>query len=196
MEPFRIVQALRLPVGTVQAVAPSLVHNAKVYAHEVTVAVPQGHTLYLDARQFPIDVTTLTGKYGEMVIYLTDFEAVSQEPSAEAVVLGRYLGLQISVVFFPALLTRYRFIEAGIGDYENIPVFQDDYARVSAAYHELGFPLEPYEEVPLFYTDFGVFVLGPKAVEELEAVAQVGEQVFFSPKVFSLVSFKELPVPS
>lgn len=130
-----------------------------------------------------------------MVAYLTDFETLSLESSAEAVVLGRYLGLQISVVFFPALLTRYRFIEARIGDYEDIPAFQDDYARVSDAYHELGFPLEPYEAVPLFYTDFGVFVLSPQAVEQLAPVAQVGEQVFFSPKKFSLASFKALPTP-
>lgn len=159
------------------------------------MALPQGHTLLLDARQWLLDSTTLVGKHGEMVAYLTDFAALSLEPSSEAPVLGRYLGLQISVVFFSALLTRYRFLDAGIGDYENIPAFQDDYTRVSDAYHELGFPLAPYEEVHLFYTDFGVFVLGPRAVEQLENVTQIGEQVFFTPKAFSLVSFKELLLP-
>jgi hypothetical protein len=194
MESHPLVQPVRLPRGTVQTVTPSLIHQGKVYAYEVGISLTGGLTLHLDARQFPLEVPTLVGQAGEMFIYLTEFDALGLEPVGKAYMLGRYLGTQLSVVFFPELLARYRLLELELGeDYENVPGFQDDYDRVSAAYHSLGFPIEPYEEVSLLYTDFGVLALGVQALEQLEAVAQVGEQVFFSAKSFSLVSFKELP---
>lgn len=193
MEAYPLVHAVHLPRGTVEAVVPSLVHQGKVYAYEVTVTLSKGLTLSLDARQFPLEVPALIGQYGEMLIYLTEFGDLDLEPIATAQTLGRYLGHQISVVFFPELLSRYRLLELGLGeDYENVPGFQDDYDRISTTYHPLGFPIEPYEAVPLLHTDFGVLALGVRALEQVEAVAQIGEQVFFSAKTFSLVSFKEL----
>ncbi|SHM03495.1 hypothetical protein [Hymenobacter psychrotolerans] len=194
MEVYPLVQAVRLPRGTVEAVVPSLVHQGKVYAYEVAVTLSKGPTLRLDARQFPLEVPTLAGQSGEMLIYLTEFGDLDLEPVGAAHTLGRYLGSQLSAVFFPDLLARYRLLELELGeDYENIPGFQDDYDRISTAYHPLGFPIEPYEALPLLYTDFGVLALGVRALEQLEAIAQVGDQVFFSATSFSLVSFKELP---
>jgi hypothetical protein len=193
MDSLPIVQALRLPRGTVQTVVPTLIHQEKVYAYEMAVALATRWRLHLDVRQFPLDAPTLVGTYGELVAYITSFTSLAREPMGTALSLGRYLGLQSSIVFFPELLTRYRLLKLGIGkDADDFTSFQVEYDRVSAAYHSLGFPLEPFQEVPLLHTEFGAFMLGAQAAEQLAEIAHVGEQLFFEAKIFSLASFKQI----
>lgn len=196
MDSLPIVQALRLPRGTVQAVTPTLTYQGKVYAHEMVVALASHWRLHLDVRQFPLDAPTLVGAYGELVAYVTGFTMLAREPAGTALSLGRYLGAQSSIVFFPELLTQYRLLKLGIGkNADDFVGFQTEYDRVVAAYHPLGFPLAPFQEVPLLHTEFGTFMLGARAAEQLAEVAYVGEQLFFEAEKFSLASFKRLSLP-
>jgi hypothetical protein len=217
-----VYQALPLPRGGVQTVAPKLVHQGRTYAYSLTCALATGQRLVVDARQLPLDVPALQGQYGEMVLYITSFEAAATHPPDAASLACRYLGPQLSLVFFQELLDRYHLLqledeqaptppesfddEDALDDAEaeeeeeapedGVAAFQDRYDEVLADYQPLGFPLGPYQSAPLLATPMGTFALGVVAAEQLAQVAAPGQTVFVRATEFSLASFKPLDPPS
>lgn len=197
---IEIRTALAFPKGKVKKVAPKLVHQNKVYAHELAFGTQNGITILADVRQAPIDVTEIKGQYGELGAYITEFEKVSLKPLKEETFPCQYLGLQMSLVFFQNLMDRYYKLihqgdDAHEGELDDVDEFQEYYAEVLSAYHPLGFPLGAYEHEPMINTAFGAFLLGAKATEQMEAVAKPGDTVYISPLTFSFASWKKLPKP-
>ena len=64
----------------------------------------------MDVNQVPIEAPLLVGQYGEMALYITAFTDVSRQPLAAENLVCRYLGPQMSLVFFQELLDRYHLL--------------------------------------------------------------------------------------
>lgn len=193
LETVDIYQALTLPRGRIRSVIPKIVHNGQAYAYTMQVELAGRHNLAIDVRQVPIAPPELQGQYGEMVVYITKFAAISHTPLTSGSLACRYLGSQMSLVFFQELLDRYHFLqlqgeetpqaldqETEEGDEaeieqqdqdqhqeDGIPEFQDRYETVLAQYHPKGFALGAYDEAHMLQTPLGTFLLGTQAIEQI-----------------------------
>lgn len=204
-----ITQALPLPKGFVRQVKPSLVHANQVYAYNLLIDVPRVGNLALDARQLPVDVTQLQGQYGEISLYATQINqprpALATSSASDR---AQYLGQQLSLVFFPDLLVRYKSLltaadesldtnDTGEDEIDDgIPQFQDDYANTLEAYTPQGFCLGDYESAPVLRFSWGTVLLTPSVQEQIEAIAQAGQWVEVTVSEWSLACFKTLAYPN
>lgn len=202
-----IYRALSLPQGWVRAVTPTVVYQDRAYAYELIFEPIEQNSFSIDARQLPVQIPHLEGQYGEIGAYITAFTTISRAPISPGSVTCRYLGMQRSLVFFQELLDRYHLLQLedetiDLHDRleeleEDVPLdgvaaFQDRYDAVSEGYHPLGFPIFPYQSVPMLETPLGTFFLSNTAAEQLIKVVQPGDSVFVTIDVFSLASFKLL----
>jgi hypothetical protein len=202
-----IYRALSLPQGWVRAVTPTVVYQDRAYAYELIFEPVGQNSFPIDARQLPLQIPQLEGHYGEIGAYITAFTAISRVPSSLGSLICRYLGVQMSLVFFQELLDRYHLLQLedetiDLANHseesdEDIPLdgvaaFQDRYDVMSEGYHPLGFPISPYQSVPMLETPLGTFFLSNNAAEQLIKVVQPGDSVFVTIDIFSLASFKLL----
>jgi hypothetical protein len=179
-----------------------------VYAYALIFESAGQNPFTIDARQLPLQIPLLEGRYGELGAYITSFTTISRASTSPGSLACRYLGMQMSLVFFQELLDRYHLLqlEDDIIDSEDpseeleenrppdgVAAFQDRYDVVSDGYHQFGFPIAAYQSVPMLETPLGTFFLSNTAAEQLTQVVQPGDSVFVAIDTFSLASFKFLP---
>lgn len=198
-----IQQALRLPQGLIRSVKPTVVWQQRAHAYELDVVAEQAGVLQVDARQLPVNIAGLQGQYGELGLYATGFSHLEAIAHPHTVHSARYLGEQLSLVFFDDLLARYRQLlaqdalpEELYPEDDGIPQFQDDYLDRLATYTPQGFMLGDYESAPFLRFGWGTVVLTQSAKEQLDSVVPVGGWVNAAISEWSLASFKSLSLPN
>ncbi|RYF74599.1 MAG: hypothetical protein EOO39_08320 [Cytophagaceae bacterium] len=198
-----IHQALPLPKGLIRQIMPEVIWQQRVYAYQLEVIVGQAGTLRIDARQLPISIPSLQGQYGDLGLYATSFAQVNPIAKPQGVLSARYLGEQLSLVFFDDLLTRYKALlrqnelsEELYPEEDGIPEFQDEYAERLEAYTPQGFMLGDYESAPMLRFPWGTVLLTPQAQEQVVAVVEPGGWVDVQVAEYSLACFKALQLPN
>lgn len=198
-----IHNALPLPQGLIRQVVPSVVWQQKAYAYHLEVAVGQVGMLRVDARQVPINIPTLQGQYGELCLYATDLQSIQPLEKPQSVLSARYLGQQLSLVFFEDLLARYKQLLAQndlpdelYPEEDGIPEFQDDYAQKLEEYTPQGFALGDYESAPMLRFGWGTVLLTPQTQEQVEQLVKPGGWVDVQIGEYSLACFKATRFPN
>lgn len=198
-----IQQALRLPQGLIRSVKPTVIWQQRIYAYELEVIAQQAGVLRVDARQLPIQIPSLKGQYGELGLYATGFSHLESITQPRSVMSARYLGEQLSLVFFEDLLTRYRQLlaqdalpEELYPEDDGIPQFQDDYFDRLSSYTPQGFMLGDYENAPLLRFGWGTVMLTRSAQEQVEEQIPIGGWVDAGISEWSMASFKSLSLPN
>jgi hypothetical protein len=202
-----VYHALSLPQGWVRVVTPTVVYQDRVYAYTLVFEPAGQRSFTIDARQLPLQIPLLEGSYGELGAHITAFATISRVSISPGSLTCRYLGMQMSLVFFQELLDRYHLLqlEDEIIDLDDrseeleknrpldgVAAFQDRYDVVSDEYHPFGFPIAVYQSVPMLETPLGTFFLSNNAAEQLAQVVQPGDSVSVTIDTFSLTSFKVL----
>jgi hypothetical protein len=198
-----VSQALTLPTGLIRQATPSVTWQQRVYAYQLQIIVSQIGELRVDARQLPVNIAALQGQYGELGLYATSVTDLQRVKQPTGVRSARYLGEQLSLVFFPELLTRYRELQKQndlpdelYPEEDGIPAFQDAYADRLAAYTPQGFLLGDYERAPMLRFGWGTVLVSAAVQEQIERVAQPGDWVDIAISEYSLACFKARQFPN
>lgn len=200
---YLIRQALSLPTGLIRQVSPIVSWQQRVYAYQLQVVVSQIGELRVDARQLPVNIAALQGQYGELGLYATSVTGLQLVKQPSGVHSARYLGEQLSLVFFSELLTRYRELQQQnelpderYPEDDGIPEFQDAYADRLAAYTPQGFMLGDYESAPMLRFAWGTVLVTTGVQEQLERIAKPGDWVDIAVTEYSLACFKARQFPN